>query len=446
MNNMLRVLLKTSLKKKIAALVILLAMVSSIGWKLVTSQKTSVQYETTIATKGTLITSISGTGSISSGNNTSVTTKVSGVVNTVYVTNGDKVVKGQKIADVSLDDYALERQTAAWVSYLEATEAVNDAVASKVTTDINMWNARQAVLDAQEAFDNKDNTAHTDGEKMIIDKTLDQTRKLFTAVESKYLHADADIANSRAKVAAALRDYQENSSNIVAPATGTISDLMLAPGIVVNANSSTSSTTGSTIVSSQTIGKISNSTSQLIASVSLSEIDIVNVKANQKVTLTIDAFSDKTFTGKVLAVDTSGTSSSGVTTYPVTILLDPVSIDIYPKMAVSANIITSLKTDVITVPSTAISISSDGSNTVQIMKNGKPVTVSVQTGTANDSDTEIISGIAEGDVVVTSVVVAQSKTSTQSNTTSPFSTTNSFTRSTRSSGATIMTVGGPPGF
>lgn len=440
---------------------VFLVISGGVGWKITTTGKSAIKYETTVAAKGTLVTVISGTGTISSGNNTSVTTKVSGVVQNVYVTNGDKVVKGQKIADVTLDDYASERQTAAWVDYLEATEAVNDAVAAKVTTDINMWNARQAVLDAQEAYDdkNEDNTnpktheAYTDGEKIIIDKTMDQTRKLFTATESKYLHSDANIANARAKVAAALRDYQENSSTIVAPATGTISDLMLAPGIVVNSNSSTSSTTGSTIVSSQTIGKISNSTSQLIASVSLSEVDIINVKANQKVTLTIDAFSDKTFTGKVLAVDTNGNSSSGVTTYPVTILLDPVSIDIYPKMAVSANIITSLKTDVITIPSTAISITTEGNTTVQIMKEGKPVTVTIETGTANDTDTEVVTGISEGDVVVTAAIQPTIKTSSSNNTSSPFSVTNFSTRSsgTRSvnsgfSGTTIMTVGGPPGF
>lgn len=442
--------LKISQKKKLVIVGLILLAAGITGWRILSSAKKSVSYETTKATRGSLVSSISSTGTISAGNNTSVTTKVSGMVARVFVTNGNTVVKGQQIAEITLDDYALERQASAWVNYLEATEAVSSAVAGKVSADIEMWKARQAVLDAVQAVDDKktDNTnpathkAYTDGEKMIIDKTVDQTKKLFTVAESKYMHADADIANARAKVSAALRDYQENSAIVVAPATGTISDLTLAPGILVNANSTTSSTTGTTIVSSQTIGKISNSTSQLIASVNVSEVDVTKVKANQKATLTLDAFPDKTFTGKVLAVDTSGNTNSGVTSYPVTILLDPVSVDIYPKMGVSANIITNLKTDVIFLPATALTVGSDGNTTVQIMKDGKPTAVQVQTGIANDTDTEIVSGVAEGDTVVTSVIDNSIKPASR-NTGSPFSTIN------RSSGIRSVNTGfggGPSGF
>jgi HlyD family secretion protein len=444
--------LRLSLKKKIIFLVIIIGLGIFTRQMIVRLQKNQVTYETAQAEKETLINSISASGTITSGNNTTVTTKVSGVVKKVYVTNGDKVVKGQKIAEIDLDDYAQERQTAAWVKYLEATEAVKEAEKAKVTADIDMWEARQDVLDAQEAYDDKNenntnpatNEAYTAGEKMIIDKTLDESKKAFTVAESKYLNADADIANAKAKVAAALRDYQENSAMIIAPASGVISDLMLAPDLVIAANSSTSSTSGATIVSSQTIGKISNSSGQLIASVNITEIDVLSVKANQKVTLTLDAYPDKSFTGKVLAVNTSGSVSSGVTSYPVTILLDPVELDIYPNMAVSAEIITNLKTDVILVPTTAVT-SVNGQSSVQIKKDGKISTVQVEIGDANDSQTEIISGLNEGDEVVTAVITSSSSTQ-KSGATSPFSglgrTTNG---SNNRSGGTVIFQGGFPG-
>jgi HlyD family secretion protein len=444
--------LKASLKKKIIFLVVIVGVVIFARQMIARLQSDKVTYETAQAEKGTLINSISASGTITSGNNTSVTTKISGTVTTVYVTNGDKVVKGQKIAEIDLDDYAQERQTAAWVKYLEATEAVKESEKNKVTTDIDMWKARQDVLNAQEAYDdkNEDNTnpvtheAYTAGEKMIIDKTLDESKKAFTLAESKYLNADADIANARAKVSSTLRDYQENSSTIIAPASGVISDLMLAPGLVVAANSSTSSTSGATIVSSQTIGKISNASGQLIASVNITEVDVLSVKANQKVTLTLDAYEDKSFTGKVLAVNTSGSVSSGVTSYPVTILLDSVEMDIYPNMAVSAQIITNLKTDVILVPTTAVTTVDDQS-TVQIKKDGEISTVKVEIGDSNNSQTEITSGLNEGDEVVTAVITTNSSQS--SSETSPFSglgrTTTSGSNSRNSSG--VMIQGGPPG-
>lgn len=420
--------LKISLKKRIIIAVIGLGFLGFGGYRVFSASKQQkTQYQTAQAEKGTLISSISGSGSITSGNNTNITTKVSGVVKTVSVTNGDKIIKGQKIAEITLDDYARERQTAAWVTYLEAKETALEAINDHAETDITMWEARQDVLDAQNASDlmNYYATAsaqpvYTDGQKTIITKTLDQARKAFTVAESKYLNANADIANANAKVAAALRSYQENSATIVAPATGVISDITLAPEVVLNANSSTSSTSGATIVSAQTIGKISNPQGQLTASVSLTEIDIINIKANQKVSLTIDAYPDKTFTGKVLAVNTSGSVSSGVTSYPVTILLDPTPIDIYPNMSVNAQIITNFVTDVILVPSTAISTNNNQS-TVQRMKDGKIEVVSVETGDSNDSQTVIVSGINEGDEVVTATITSSSKSQTQENTTSPFS-------------------------
>lgn len=421
------------LSLKIKALILaILVVVIWFGWKKMSAAKTSApQYQTAAVEKGTLINSISGSGTITSGNNTSVTTKVSGVVNAVYVTNGDTVIKGQKIASVTLDDYALERQTAAWVNYLDATVAVKQAIADKTTADLAMWTARQAVLDAQTKVDNT--SSDLTGE-MLLAKTLDQTRKLFTVAESKYLNSDADIAAAQTQVVSALRDYQENSAVIVAPSAGIITNLSLAPNLVVAASSQTSNTSGATIISSQTIGKISNPNGRLIAAVNLSEIDIVSVKANQKVTLTLDAFPDKTFTGKVLSVNTSGTVSSGVTNYPVTIILDPVTADIYPNMVVNAQIITAVKTDVLLVPSSAIT-TANGQSTVQVRKDGKNSPVTITAGLSNDSQTEITSGLSEGDQVVTSVITAAS--TTQYSTTSPFGSfgrTNTGGSTTRNSG------------
>jgi multidrug efflux pump subunit AcrA (membrane-fusion protein) len=431
------------LKIKIVVLLVLIFLGLLLGKLILGSRSQKTTYETETAQKGTLITSISGSGSITSGNNTSLSTKVSGVVQKVYVTNGDTVTKGQKIADIFLDDYAKERQTAAWVSYLEATENARDAIAAKSQADIAMWQARQEVLTAQEAYNN--NNGIMDNPGMIIIKTLDQKRKAFSVAEAKYLNSGADIANAHAKVSAALRNYQENSATIVAPVAGVISDLALAPNLVIAASSTTSNTSGATIVSAQTIGKITNPTGQLIASVSLSEIDIITVKPNQKVSLTLDAYPDKTFTGKVLSVNTNGTVSSSVTNYPVTILLDPVSVEIYPNMSVDVNIITSVKSDVILIPTTAIT-TTNGESTVQVKKNNQITTVQVITGSSNDSQTEITSGITVGDEVVTSVIIPTSSDST-SNTTSPF---NGIGRSgtgsnSRNSIRTIQ-MGGPGGF
>ena len=439
-----------SLPLKIFLMVILVGIGFLARQGLVT-QNSKVTYQTAKAEKGTLITSISGSGTITSGNSSNLTTKVSGVVKQVYVTNGDTVTKGQKIAEVTLDEYAQGRQATAWVTYLKAVEAVKEAQKSKVTADLQMYTDRQAVVDAQEDMDRVTNNLtnpvtgkiYTDAEKAVVVKTLEEARLAFTVSETKYYNADANIVSAKAVAASALLDYQENSATIVAPSSGVISDLALAEGLIMNANSSTSSTSGATIISSQTVGKISIPDGQLIATVNLSEIDVISVKANQKVAMTLDAYSDLTFTGKVLAVNTSGSVSSGVTTYPVTILLDSVTVEVYPNMSINAEIITNMVADAIIVPTTAIT-TSDGVSSVQVMKDSQISTVEVEIGAANDSDTQIKSGLSEGDEVVTSVIMADDSASDDA--TSAFSTSNrTNSSSTRSSGTMIMQGGGPPG-
>jgi len=425
LKHLIQSLKKSSLKHKIIFLLVLIGLGFLIKAIISKNSQPQTTYQTSTAQIGNLISSISATGTITSGNYNNITTKASGAVSRVYVTNGDTVKKGQKIADITLDDYALERQTASWVTYLEAKENALEAINSQATSDIAMWQARQDILDAQEAYDDmlSDNTnptthqAYTEGERTIIIKTLDQTKKAFTVAEAKYSNSKADISYANAKVASAYRNYQENSATIVSPDTGVISDLSLAPGLLLNANSSTSSTSGATIVSAQTVGKINNTTGQLIATVNLTEIDVVKVKANQKVNITLDAYPDNTFTGKVLAVNTSGGTNSGVTNYPVTIILDPLEVDIYPNMAVSADIITDIITDVLLVPSTAIKGLTTTS--VDVLKDGSVSSVEVEVGQTNDSQTVILSGLNPGDVIITSTITQEKSTS--SDTTSPFS-------------------------
>jgi HlyD family secretion protein len=187
------------------------------------------------------------------------------------------------------------------------------------------------------------------------------------------------------------------------------------------------STLASTSSSSDSSSSNNSSTTQKIATiktnakpgitVNLSEVDIPKVQIGNKVSLTADAFEDKTFTGKITDIDTTGVSSSGVVTFPVTVTLDTENEQLYPNMTVIANIITATKDNVLLIPSSAVQRQNDQA-TVRIVKNGNVQQVDVQTGLASDTQVEIISGLADGDQVVTSTLSTQ--ISGQSTTTSPF--------------------------
>jgi len=452
------------LKKKIIVLVILVLIAVLLKLFVFNSKAAEVTYETATVTKGTLITTISGSGTITSVNSTDISSKVSGVVKEVYVSNGDSVKKGQKIALVELDEYALERQSSAWASYLDAQEAVETALKNKSTADIAMWQAREAILKAEDDIEYKNTNSinpdtkeeYTLSEKTIIDKSLEQNRLAFSEAETKYKNADAEIKTAKTKVTSALRDYQRNSATIVAPVAGVVSNLNLAAGMTITSSSSSNNSASENSVSAvaaQAFGKVSDPNGSLLATISLSEVDVIKVKANQKVTLIFDAYEDKTFTGKVLAVDTDGSINSGVTSYAVTIILDPVDVEVYSNMAVTADIITDVQTDVLMLPTVAIQTANNQSF-VQILKDNVLTDVNVEIGSANDSYTIIKTGLNEGDEVVTSIITNAADTAAAStNESSPFSglstsRSGSFSR-TGGSGVNVMTSGmgggGAPG-
>ncbi len=385
----------------------------------------NISYQTSQAEKGTLITSITASGNISSGSSVGISTQATGIVKTVYVKNGDAISQGQKIADITPDLDSQQRQAAAWASYLSALNNEKTAENNKLSTDATMWSAQQTFLDAQNNVNYKNgNTtnpstkaAYTDLEKQSIDAALIQAQKAFGAAEQKYKDADYSVNSAKAALTSSWLAYQQTSSAVTAPISGTVSGLTLTEGMPLVSTNNSSNSSNSNNVSSQSIGTVTLPNSSIQATVDLSEIDVVNAKAGQKVTLKLDAFPNKTFTGKVLNINTNGTVTSGVTTYPTTILLDTSLSTIYPNMAVNATIITGVKENVLLVPSTAVQ-TNNGQSTVRIMRNRKPVTVNVEIGDSNDTQTEITSGLKEGDVVVTSsssVSMSQS-----SSTSSPF--------------------------
>jgi macrolide-specific efflux system membrane fusion protein len=442
---------KLPLAVKIVIPCILLGLGIFIGIKLF-GNSSKVTYLTETVTKGTLMTSISASGTITSGDTTYITTGSTGTVSKVYAKNGDTVTKNQKLAEIMLDDLGQETQTTAWNNYQEALVNVKTAKTQKEIDAINVLQKKDALKNAENAkrdahsggWNPTTHNPYTDTELLIVDKQYEEAIAGYDAAISNSSISNANISLAQAKAGAAYRSYQQVSSTVYAPVSGILDNLALAPGVSIG-NTSTSSITvsagtdtvsNSVSVNSQKIGAIKNPNGQYQATVSLTEVDVTTVKSGQKVTLTLDAYPESSFTGTVLAVNTSGSVSSGVTAYSATILLDKTTIDIYTNMAVSATIITSTKTDVLLVTSSAIQTSTDGSF-IQVRKDGKITDVAIEVGSSNNSQTEIVSGLSEGDVIV----ISSSSTKTKSTTSKNSSGSTLFTGNSRSGG-----MPGAPGF
>lgn len=171
-------------------------------------------------------------------------------------------------------------------------------------------------------------------------------------------------------------------------------------------------------------------TTQQVATISLNEVDVAKIKVGQKATLKFDAIDGLSIAGEVAEVSPLGTASQGVVNYDVKIAFDSQDDRVKIGMSVSVSIVTDVKADVLAVANSAVKSLGDqhyvetldatsstkaGSDGL-ITTSATPKRVFVQTGVSNESLTEIIDGLKEGDsVIVQTVKSSSTKTSTTQN-------------------------------
>lgn len=142
--------------------------------------------------------------------------------------------------------------------------------------------------------------------------------------------------------------------------------------------------------------------------INVDELQIGSISVGQKVQITADAISDKTYIGTVTRVSMKGTSNGGTTTYPVTIRIDDTD-GLRPGMNASAEIVVSEAVNALVVPNAAVQrggyvLVTQDSPSASKAEQGMDapegfVYVAVQTGVSDDDYTQIVSGIQEGDTI-----------------------------------------------
>ncbi len=364
--------------KAVIILAVIVGLIIVVG-RLVKSKNQQPQIQTQKVERGTIVSSISASGQILTANIVNITTNTKGLVKKVYVKDGDKVWAGQKLMELTLDSDAQQKNAAAWASYLSAKNNLDSAQATLYSLQSQEFAANQKLINDAVARELK-----TD------DPTYIQENADWLAAEAKYKNQQNVIVQSRAAINSAWLSYQSVSPIVTAPISGTITNLTYTEGMSLSASSD----------ASQRVAVIASEGTPL-SSFNISEIDVSKVRPGQKATIKLDSLADKTFTGKVITVDKIGATTSGVTSYPVIIKFDSGASEILPNMSATANIILEVKDNVLLVPSSAVQKQND-QNVVRVMKGKQQQVVNVEVGLISDAQTEIISGLSEGDEVITS--------------------------------------------
>ncbi len=178
--------------------------------------------------------------------------------------------------------------------------------------------------------------------------------------------------------------YQETP--LLSPETGQIIYLPTVPGQIVG--------------TSVTLMVMSD---HLIVNTQVDETDLAQIKMGQEATITLDAYPSDPIEGKVRRISYQSTLVNNVTTYEVDVW--PAKVPPFMRSGMTANVVFNVneKDDILLIPSEAIQQTPDG-QTYVLKGTGKPnslpQTVMIQTGLTDGKQTEVTSGLQEGDKVL----------------------------------------------
>jgi multidrug efflux pump subunit AcrA (membrane-fusion protein) len=297
---------------------------------------------------------------------------------------------------------------------------------SKCMTDFNSVSAAQTTVNTNQAKVNLDTAQVTaDQNKLTADQNKQQTDsvngqrsinqaaasltsardQLKTQTESK----PNQIASAQAQLAsaqAALQTAQQNLNytTLTTPMDGQVNSIngvvgeIVSPGGGVTAQAPGAQAPLPTSAATTAFMVIGN-TGAMDVVVPFAESDASRIAANQDAQVTFDAVSNLNISGKVLAIASSATTSSGVVNYYVTVQLNQTSSALKQGMTANATVIVNRVTNAITVPNLAITRSA-GQAFVNVYAGGQQVLTPIETGVVGDQFTEVTSGLAGSEQIV----------------------------------------------
>lgn len=354
------------------------------------AREDTLSIDTATAERGTISRTVTATGTIEAVTTVEVGTQVSGVIEKLYADFNSVVKKGQLLA--KLDETMLRAS-------LDQTRAsLMDAEADLAYQKSN-YQRMKSLNDKQ----------------LIAQADFDQ-------VEYSYKRAIASVANAKASLE--RNQVNLNYASIYSPIDGVVLNCAVEEGQTVAASFNT-----------PTLFTIANDLTRMEVQADVDEADIGQVRTEQKVEFTVDAFPGETFAGTVTEIRLQPAISSNVVTYTVIINAPNPEKKLMPGMTASVTVILAESKNVTTIPVKAMKFNppdnlepgtiakdkTQGKGSQVWVYDGKQMHLrNVETGLNDGSHIEITSGLKPGDEVVIAVKEATQDESPAKQTSSPF--------------------------
>ena len=349
-----------------------------------------VEFITKKAKKGSFSKKVDATGEIFATELIDVGAQVSGQIKKLYVKLGDQVKKGDMIAsiDSSTQQNSIDNKEAQLAIYKAQLESAKVAL-----------NIAKTQFDRENALFSKNATSKQE---------FEIAKNTYSANSAKIKELEAQIKQTNIELSTAKINL--GYTKITAPRDGTVVSVQVEEGQTVNANQTT-----------PTIVNIAD-LSHVKMKMQIAEGDITKIKVGTPVEYSILSEPTKKFQTTVSSIDpglttlsdgsygsssgskssySSSSSSSSAVYYYAQSIVDNKDGILRIGMTTQNELLIANVEDAIIVPSIGIKKDENGTF-VYVLKDGKPVKTAVKTGIKDNLDTQIISGINEGDEIITS--------------------------------------------
>ena len=414
---------------------------SVVGFTVYQSRKNVVTVQSGRVMREDLTSVVTASGEVNPNNYVNIGANAFGKITHLYVKEGDKVKRGQLLAQIE------NVQPAADVTAMQASlQAANgDAAAADAAYNTAVADLARAKADAAQKKLDYERAQGLFHDQLIAKQEFDAREAAWEASASGLQQAQARIVQTKAQREAAHDRIKQAAASLThasdvlqktvytAPFDGTISNLPVREGetVVIGIQNQP----GSTLMTLADMSVIT-------AEVKVDETDIVNVKLGQPADITIDAIPNKVFKGHVTEIGENAiVRSTGVATsqtlassqeakdFKVKVRLDDPPQNLRPGLSTTAKITTATRAAVLAIPIQALTIrqradldpKGKDKGSVQaaapsptqakkdkeeiqgvfVIRGGKAVFAPVETGITGTTDIEVTSGLQQGDEIVT---------------------------------------------
>ncbi|HSL92031.1 MAG TPA: efflux RND transporter periplasmic adaptor subunit, partial [Candidatus Limnocylindrales bacterium] len=380
--------------KKIAVAVLVVALAAAGGAYLYISKNSkALPYRTARVERGDITQAVSATGTLNAVTTVQVGSQVSGTIRKIFVDFNSSVKKGQPIAQIDTSLFE--------ASVTQSQGGLSNARANVERAKVTAANAERTLRRNKELL--------KDGFVSQADVDNAQTDYDTAVAAVRSAEAQVDQARGALKVAETNLGY----TTIYSPVNGTVVSRAVDVGQTVASSFQT-----------PTLFTIAQDLTKMQIDTNVDEADIARAKVGQKATFTVDAYPEKTFTGKVNQVRNAPIVTQNVVTYDVVIGVDNKELLLKPGMTTNVTIFTTTVDNVLKIPNAALRYRPSGKGKPEgkaegkkeaagprvylIGKGGTPQAVPVKLGISDGNFTQLVAGnLKEGDIVITEEIRAK---------------------------------------